>query len=103
MGPSPSGRATGTNGPEVGTVGTRNPASVPTRGQRVCARPAPDPGPGFEGARRSVLLRAFNPRTMPRAQQSGDWSMMDADGNIRINRAPVLTLWATVVAERLGF
>ena len=29
--------------------------------------------------------------------------MTDADGNIRINRAPVLTLWAAVVAERLGF
>jgi hypothetical protein len=29
--------------------------------------------------------------------------MADADGNIRINRAPVLTLWAAVVAERLGF
>src|SRR5215204_6949518 len=29
--------------------------------------------------------------------------MTSADGNIRINRAPVLTLWATVVAERLGF
>jgi hypothetical protein len=29
--------------------------------------------------------------------------MTDADGDIRINRAPVLTLWAAVVAERLGF
>jgi hypothetical protein len=29
--------------------------------------------------------------------------MTGADGNIRINRAPVLTLWAAVVAERLGF
>src|SRR4051795_7964485 len=29
--------------------------------------------------------------------------MTDAGGNIRINRAPVLTLWAAVVAERLGF
>jgi hypothetical protein len=29
--------------------------------------------------------------------------MTDADGNIRINRAPVLTLWAAVVAGRLGF
>jgi hypothetical protein len=29
--------------------------------------------------------------------------MTSADGNIRINRAPVLTLWAAVVAERLGF
>jgi len=29
--------------------------------------------------------------------------MTDADGNIRINRAPVLTLWTAVVAERLGF
>src|SRR3954449_7601951 len=29
--------------------------------------------------------------------------MTDADGKIRINRAPVLTLWAAVVAERLGF
>ena len=29
--------------------------------------------------------------------------MTDADGNIRINRAPVLTLWAAVVAEWLGF
>jgi hypothetical protein len=28
--------------------------------------------------------------------------MTDADGNIRINRAPVLTLWAAVAAERLG-
>src|SRR4051795_12144324 len=35
-----------------------------------------------------------------------DWEiarMSGADGNIRINRAPVLTLWAAVVAERLGF
>src|SRR4051795_9658364 len=29
--------------------------------------------------------------------------MTDADGNIRINRAPVLTLWTAVVSERLGF
>ena len=29
--------------------------------------------------------------------------MTDADDKIRINRAPVLTLWAAVVAERLGF
>jgi hypothetical protein len=29
--------------------------------------------------------------------------MGEADGKIRINRAPVLTLWAAVVAERLGF
>jgi hypothetical protein len=29
--------------------------------------------------------------------------MTGADGKIRINRAPVLTLWAAVVAERLGF
>src|SRR3954470_14971380 len=29
--------------------------------------------------------------------------MTDAGGNVRINRAPVLTLWAAVVAERLGF
>ncbi len=29
--------------------------------------------------------------------------MGDSGGKIRINRAPVLTLWATVVAERLGF
>jgi hypothetical protein len=29
--------------------------------------------------------------------------MMGADGNIRINRTPVLTLWAAVVAEELGF
>ena len=28
---------------------------------------------------------------------------MADDGKIRINRAPVLTLWAAVVAERLGF
>jgi hypothetical protein len=28
--------------------------------------------------------------------------MTGGDGNIRINRAPVLTLWAAVVAERLG-
>jgi hypothetical protein len=26
-----------------------------------------------------------------------------ADGSFKINRAPVLTLWATVVAERFGF
>src|SRR3954452_18548087 len=35
-----------------------------------------------------------------------DWEVAriaDADDNIRINRAPVLTLWAAVVAERLGF
>src|SRR3954465_3543695 len=40
---------------------------------------------------------------MPRAPRLEDWSMTDGDGNIRINRAPVLTLWAAVVAERLGF
>jgi len=30
-------------------------------------------------------------------------AMAEAGGRIRINRAPVLTLWAAVVAERLGF
>ena len=30
-------------------------------------------------------------------------SVPSADQTIRINRAPVLTLWAAVVAERLGF
>src|SRR4051794_15132457 len=40
---------------------------------------------------------------MSRAPRLGDWSMTDADGNIRINRVPVLTLWAAVMAERLGF
>jgi hypothetical protein len=29
--------------------------------------------------------------------------MEDTGSKIRINRAPVLTLWAAVVAERLGF
>jgi hypothetical protein len=29
-------------------------------------------------------------------------SMPDTPSPIRVNRAPVLTLWATVVAERLG-
>jgi hypothetical protein len=29
--------------------------------------------------------------------------MSPAPPAIRVNRAPVLTLWATVVAERLGF
>jgi hypothetical protein len=29
--------------------------------------------------------------------------MAEAGDRIRINRAPVLTLWAAVVAERLGF
>src|SRR5215203_6079526 len=29
--------------------------------------------------------------------------MVEANDKIRINRAPVLTLWAAVVAERLGF
>jgi hypothetical protein len=29
--------------------------------------------------------------------------MTGADDKIRINRAPVLTLWAAVIAERLGF
>ena len=29
--------------------------------------------------------------------------MEEASGTIRINRAPVLTLWAAMVAERLGF
>src|SRR3954451_22074626 len=29
--------------------------------------------------------------------------MAEAGDKIRINRAPVLTLWAAVVAERLGF
>ncbi|HEX6013126.1 MAG TPA: hypothetical protein VFY87_15245, partial [Geminicoccaceae bacterium] len=29
--------------------------------------------------------------------------MVEAGEKIRINRAPVLTLWAAVVAERLGF
>jgi len=28
---------------------------------------------------------------------------MDPAPPIRVNRAPVLTLWATVVAERLGY
>lgn len=28
--------------------------------------------------------------------------MTDDDGTIRVNRAPVLTLWAAIVAERLG-
>ena len=28
--------------------------------------------------------------------------MTDKDGAIRVNRAPVLTLWAAIVAERLG-
>ncbi len=28
--------------------------------------------------------------------------MTDNDGEIRVNRAPVLTLWAAIVAERLG-
>ncbi|MGI3777092.1 MAG: hypothetical protein ACRYGC_07330 [Janthinobacterium lividum] len=28
--------------------------------------------------------------------------MADEDGEIRVNRAPVLTLWAAIVAERLG-
>jgi hypothetical protein len=30
-------------------------------------------------------------------------AMAEAGDRIRINRAPVLTLWAAVVAERLGF
>src|SRR4051812_44238264 len=30
-------------------------------------------------------------------------AMVEAGDKIRINRAPVLTLWAAVVAERLGF
>ena len=29
--------------------------------------------------------------------------MTEASNNICINRAPVLALWAAVVAERLGF
>jgi hypothetical protein len=29
--------------------------------------------------------------------------MSDTQSPIRVNRAPVLTLWATVVAERLGY
>ena len=29
--------------------------------------------------------------------------MIDGQHTIKINRAPVLTLWAAVVAERLGF
>ena len=33
----------------------------------------------------------------------GEARVGEADGTIRINRAPVLTLWAAVVAERLGF
>ena len=28
--------------------------------------------------------------------------MTDKAGEIRVNRAPVLTLWAAIVAERLG-
>jgi hypothetical protein len=28
---------------------------------------------------------------------------MSGTGTIRVNRAPVLTLWATIVAERLGY
>jgi hypothetical protein len=30
-------------------------------------------------------------------------AMAEAGDRIRINRVPVLTLWAAVVAERLGF
>ena len=30
-------------------------------------------------------------------------AVMDTPPPIRVNRAPVLTLWATVVAERLGY
>src|ERR671933_805326 len=40
------------------------------------------------------------------SQRELDRSVMSAsvsDRTIRINRAPVLTLWAAVVAERLGF
>src|SRR3954465_4085738 len=40
---------------------------------------------------------------MPRAPRLEDWSVTGANDTIRINRAPVLTLWAAVVAERLGF
>lgn len=29
--------------------------------------------------------------------------MAECDNKIRIHRAPVLTLWAAVIAERLGF
>src|SRR4051794_41817183 len=40
---------------------------------------------------------------MPRAPRLGNYRMTGADDTIRINRVPVLTLWAAVVAERLGF
>ena len=43
------------------------------------------------------------PRTLgdPRASTRGVWPLPDE--TIRINRAPVLTLWAAIVAERLGY
>ncbi len=36
------------------------------------------------------------------AVTSGDERMTEKDGVIRVNRAPVLTLWVAIVAERLG-
>jgi hypothetical protein len=35
--------------------------------------------------------------------READWLGAVTEHNILINRAPVLTLWATIVAERLGF
>lgn len=40
---------------------------------------------------------------MTRAEGGGKDGMGESSPKIRINRAPVLTLWAAVVAERLGF
>jgi hypothetical protein len=39
----------------------------------------------------------------PRARRYAACCMSDTPLPIRVNRAPVLTLWATVVAERLGY
>src|SRR6266545_3708398 len=47
---------------------------------------------------------ATNPfRALDRAPLLGDTFAMAAAAGIQINRAPVLTLWAAVVAERLGY
>jgi len=49
---------------------------------------------------RYVRVSGATPRPARQAMPSP--SMPDTPSPIRVNRAPVLTLWATVVAERLG-
>jgi hypothetical protein len=48
-------------------------------------------------------LRVSGVTPRPTRQAIPSPSMPDTPSPIRVNRAPVLTLWATVVAERLGY